>query len=54
MKRKIIQVATTPDTVDFHAALYALCDDGTLWTMSLSGESNETEKWEKIKDIPQE
>jgi len=39
--RKIIQISSTENAID------ALCDDGTVWTMSLSqGE------WKKVNDIP--
>ena len=40
MDRKIIQISSTESAID------ALCNDGTVWTMSLSqGE------WRKVEDI---
>lgn len=51
MTRKIIQitVSAVPDECD---TLYALCDDGSLWTLwrgDLKGP-----KWERMSDIPQD
>ena len=52
-RRKIIQIMPTP-AVHFDngrhrsAMLFALCDDGTLWTTA----TNEWEPWERI-DVSQ-
>jgi hypothetical protein len=45
--RKIIQITTTPER-----EIYALCDDGTLWTgaLGLAG----VYKWEQVVAIPQD
>lgn len=43
MKRKIIQISTTGDTL---TKIYALCDDGTIWLRSLG-------EWNEVDAIPQ-
>jgi hypothetical protein len=51
-KRKIIQVATLAGTPDIPyktgqpAAIYALCDDGTLWAMNVGN------AWARVVSIP--
>lgn len=46
---KIIQIAAVPDTKDSAGALYALCDDGTVW---IRIDSFEPPKWVRIEPIP--
>ena len=53
MKRKIIQIAATPDTTDYYSELYALCDDGTVWRKTIRP-SDEDTKWKHIEDVPQD
>jgi hypothetical protein len=52
MKRKIIQISTIPDTNEYYAELYALCDDGSVWhkTIRMTGEDG---GWKLVEDIPQ-
>lgn len=49
-QRKIVQLATIPDGPDNHAALYALCDDGTAWVWQHTRHNN---GWEQMTPIPQ-
>lgn len=53
MSRKIIQIAIDPswEHSGEGAKIYALCDDGTLWSLI-----DEMDKfnWERMKDIPQD
>jgi hypothetical protein len=46
--RSIVQIAP------LHETLAALCDDGTVWFLSVGFmEDSETGKWVKLPDIPQ-
>jgi hypothetical protein len=36
---RIVQIAATPETTDRYAALFALCDDGSLWSAIWMGRS---------------
>lgn len=45
--RTIIQIAATPETKHGYAALYALCQDGSLWRWTQS-------EWTRVKEIPQD
>lgn len=49
MKRKIIQICVTPDTETENAVTYALCDDGTVWSLC----DRACAEWVKMKPIPQ-
>lgn len=57
MSRKVIQIATMPESFDprghgsVTAALYALCDDGTLWSL---GDGSQWNDWMPVKPVPQE
>ena len=53
MKRKIIQITATPDTDDYYAQIYALCDDGTVWRKTINP-SGEDGKWKPIENVPQD
>ena len=46
--RKIIQISATTDRF---TRLYALCDDGTLWSQTFG--TGHEEDWKFISDIPQ-
>lgn len=48
-KRKVIQMCISPKTDDFFEAVYALCDDGTLWVLIVKPDS----VWEQFQEIPQ-
>jgi hypothetical protein len=48
MKRKIIQICTS--VINDTEAVYALCDDGTVWCLTWSHPS----QWDRMHDIPQE
>lgn len=45
--RKIIQIAATPETQDSYHTIYALCDDGTLWTRT-PHTMGSTSDWELV------
>jgi hypothetical protein len=55
--RKIIQISTRPLTDDLdldNTQVYALCDDGSLWTMEDSTISQLSSKeWRQLPPIPQ-
>lgn len=52
-KRKIIQVVTGHHQ-NYDHALYALCDDGTLWVATWSYEADRSvANWELVNSIPQ-
>jgi hypothetical protein len=46
-KRKVVQIAAAPygEATDFGPRLFALCDDGTVWSLG--------ETWRRIQPIPQ-
>jgi len=48
--RKVVQIATSsvPDEPDI---LYALCNDGTIWSLNLGARTEN--HWQRAKDIPQ-
>lgn len=53
MTRRIVQIATStiPQFESAHAscfAVYALCDDGSLWTQAMA-----EKEWFRLPDIPQ-
>jgi len=48
--RKIIQVFATPATDRTKGTLFALCDDGSLWTRIIY----QHDKWHRVDDIPQD
>ncbi len=54
MTRKIIQIVATPDSTDYYAQLYALCDDGTVWNTSIKELPDEEINWKQIKNVPQD
>ncbi len=49
MTRKIIQIAVTaiPEQSD---VIYALCDDGSVWSLWLGSDPHE---WYRMKDVPE-
>ena len=48
MKRKIVQISAVPAVLSCHdGGIYALCDDGSLWSCS-------SPEWQRLPDIPQE
>lgn len=48
--RKIIQIAIDPSTDEYTGSVYALCDDGTVW----SRQDITNKQWYKLPPIPQE
>lgn len=48
-KRTIIQICVSPESDQTYSALYALCNDGTVWIKSRGDQV-----WIKIKEIPQD
>lgn len=46
--RRIVQIATRPDTEDMYGNLYALCDDGTLWSVTTQSGA----EWKKLDISP--
>jgi len=48
--RKIIQIVATPETKQEIGALFALCDDGSVWIRVFINQA----KWKRIEDIPQD
>ena len=51
--RKIIQIAATPETIHSLAYMIVLCDDGTVWSMRISGYDEHSE-WLMCPPVPQE
>lgn len=49
--RKIIQIEVAPEQDNFFECLYALCDDGTVWSITKPDLSSS--EWVQIKPIPQ-
>lgn len=51
-ERKVVQIATMPETERVATHVIALCNDGTIWVQSwtISGGIPE---WEQIKTVPQ-
>jgi hypothetical protein len=45
--RKIVQITAVPGADNGESSIYALCDDGTLWALSHSGQ------WHELPAIPQ-
>ena len=52
MKRKPIQIAVTSATEEGFEALYALCDDGSIWRKERLPMGNVLADWEPIPPIP--
>ncbi len=52
MKRKIIQIATIPESGGRLEQLFGLCDDGTVWQIS-ADPLNDDVKWRCFPKIPQ-
>lgn len=50
-RRKVIQVATTPETKWTLGTVTALCDDGSLWLIAVGDE--EERDWLALPPIPQ-
>ena len=48
--RKIIQIAAVPETEYSFAYKIVLCDDGTVWSMRMDGNS----EWLMCPPVPQE
>jgi hypothetical protein len=56
MRRKIVQLAAThwpEEDVDEGDALFALCDDGSVWLHHWRFKDH-PEGWERLADIPQD
>lgn len=59
-ERKIVQIAVTPavltDREKFHAAVYALADDGSAWVLysdsSKSWDEESADSWTRIPNLP--
>ena len=47
-KREIVQIAVTSEGPNTYSVVVALCNDGTLWNMSL-----EYGGWAQLTNIPQ-
>jgi hypothetical protein len=50
MTRKITQIVALPEGDNTNAALFALCDDGTVWGHSIK---NNTKGWVIFTALPQ-
>lgn len=53
MDRKPISIAAVPETDNFHTQLFALCDDGTIWTNYFNRSLDKWDKWTELPPIPQ-
>ena len=53
MKRKIIQITSTHPSGDNYVYLFALCDDGTVWSYNFYARSHGGTLWEQIDNVPQ-
>jgi hypothetical protein len=52
MDRKVIQLCVSPEFEgEVGDVLYALCDDGTVWSLWLGADKPE---WSRVNSIPQE
>ncbi len=47
--RRIVQIATIPETQEYSAQIVALCNDGSVWTRM----DRDTSKWIQLPEIPQ-
>ena len=52
MERHIIQICAVPETAQGYEAVYALCNDGSLWTYQTF--RDQPLGWKQIEPIPQE
>lgn len=53
-RRKIVQIAVVHSQEAPAAFVYALCNDGSLWTATLSSDPDYSCAWERLADIPQD
>lgn len=53
MTRKPISITVAPETESYHVQLFAICDDGTMWTTYFNRSFAEWDKWKEIPPIPQ-
>lgn len=58
MKRKVIQIAavrrSNPDENHIYpSAIFALCNDGTMWSRQFINQDPTKNEWKQIGDIPQ-
>ena len=51
MKRIPIQIVVVPETEETLGVLYALCNDGTIWSRVTGVHSTD---WAQIVDVPQD
>jgi hypothetical protein len=51
--RKVIQICVEPSTEDDYGALYALCEDGSIWRKYKIGHPTGEESWCPIEDVPE-
>lgn len=54
MTRKVIQIACQAPAMNdndgfCYSALFALCDDGSIWKLS----GREFSRWERVESVPQ-
>lgn len=52
MKRRAIQITVTQETDARYGELFAICDDGTIWSMTFRG--TELDPWVELPPIPQD
>ncbi len=52
--RKVIQLAVIPESAERYAAIYAVCDDGTMWCLfhQPTHGSGNPGRWAQIASIP--
>lgn len=50
-KRKIIQIAITPESECDISLIAALCDDGSVWSRHWNDAKT---AWKRVSDIPQD
>ena len=55
MKRKIIQISVSCNSIDHGNVIIALCDDGTLWRTEACEDMqlSNCPSWTQIKDVQQ-
>lgn len=49
--RKIVQVATIPESDKYHRGVYALADDGTAWSVTVFNDG-EWSGWTQLPPLP--
>lgn len=56
-KRKIIQIAVTPESAHLWPTIHALCNDGTIWTLTAKQKPDGRlilgDNWLPVLPVPQ-